>query len=70
MSAGATDKIALPNDRRLRPKSAKQPHVGKILLVCFFARTNAFLCLQQDGKTGSSARAARSQLQRLDLSWM
>lgn len=42
MSAGATDKIALPNDRRLRPKSAKQPHVGKILLffVCFLlART-------------------------------
>lgn len=47
MSAGATDKIALPNDRQLRPKSAKQPHVGKIQLffVCFLlARTHFCVC--------------------------
>lgn len=37
LSAGATDKIASPNDRRSRPESAKQPHVGKILLFFVFA---------------------------------
>lgn len=55
MSAGVTDKIALPNGRRLRPKSAKQPHVGKILLFfclffCSHERIFVFAAGRENGK--------------------